>query len=245
MAITPALFTRPAFTPAVSIVTGGASGIGRALIVRLAERGGQVVIADRDAAAASLASGPVLEQCSDMRNAPHRAGEPADEGRFLLHSWLEDVRKSSSALRSLISRAGKGTETSSASASEPSITDHRGPVVRSVGKPRNTVTPEAVDLMRELYESGLPLSKVCAQAGASRATVTRHLRKAGVRLRNQGLDDAELKIATDRYRAGDTLSQIGTALGVSPTTVGTYLRDSGTELRPSRAVAGVPHLLAS
>ncbi|MFK4763102.1 hypothetical protein ACI3KS_19430 [Microbacterium sp. ZW T5_45] len=95
--------------------------------------------------------------------------------------------------------------------------------------------------MRELYESGLPLKKVCERVGASRATVTRHLRKAGVRLRNQGLDDAELKIATARYRAGDTLKQIGKALGVSPTTVGTYLRSSGTELRPSRAVAGVPH----
>jgi len=99
--------------------------------------------------------------------------------------------------------------------------------------------------MRELYESGLPLKKVCAQVGASRATVTRHLRKAGVRLRNQGLDDAELRIATDRYRAGDTLKQIGKALGVSPTTVGTYLRNAGTQLRPSRAVAGVPHSRSS
>ncbi len=99
--------------------------------------------------------------------------------------------------------------------------------------------------MRELYESGLPLKKVCEQVGASRATVTRHLRKAGVQLRNQGLDDAELKIATDRYRGGETLAQIGKALSVSPTTVGTYLRNSGTELRPSRAVAGVPHSRAS
>lgn len=99
--------------------------------------------------------------------------------------------------------------------------------------------------MRELYESGLPLKKVCEQVGASHATVTRHFRKAGVRLRNQGLDGAELKVAKDRYRAGDTLSQIGEPLAVSPTTVGTYLCNSGTELRPSRAVAGVPHLRAS
>jgi len=86
---------------------------------------------------------------------------------------------------------------------------------------------------------------VCEQVGASRATVARHLRKAKVRLHNQGLDDAELKVVTDRYRASDTLSQIGEALAVSSTTVGTYLRNSGTELRPPRAVAGVPHLRAS
>jgi NAD(P)-dependent dehydrogenase (short-subunit alcohol dehydrogenase family) len=40
-------------TPAVSIVTGGASGIGRALAVELAARGGHVVVADVDERAAS------------------------------------------------------------------------------------------------------------------------------------------------------------------------------------------------
>lgn len=53
MATTSALFTRPAFTPAVSIVTGGASGIGRALTRRLVERDGRVIVADRDEAAAT------------------------------------------------------------------------------------------------------------------------------------------------------------------------------------------------
>lgn len=61
MALTPARFTRPAFAPEVSIVAGGAPGIGRAFATSLVQRGGRVIIADRDAAAASLATGPVLE----------------------------------------------------------------------------------------------------------------------------------------------------------------------------------------
>ncbi|MCT1775811.1 SDR family NAD(P)-dependent oxidoreductase [Brachybacterium sp. p3-SID957] len=52
MALTPARFNRPASTPEVSIVTGGASGVGRALATSLVQRGGRVIIADRDAAAA-------------------------------------------------------------------------------------------------------------------------------------------------------------------------------------------------
>jgi NAD(P)-dependent dehydrogenase (short-subunit alcohol dehydrogenase family) len=47
---------RKAFAPQVSIVTGGASGIGRAIAAELAIRGSKVVIADLDVAAAELAA---------------------------------------------------------------------------------------------------------------------------------------------------------------------------------------------
>lgn len=40
------------YAPAVSIVTGGASGIGRALVTELTLRGGRVVVADVDEAGA-------------------------------------------------------------------------------------------------------------------------------------------------------------------------------------------------
>ena len=43
---------RTPFAPRVSLVTGGAAGIGRALAVELGRRGSRVVIADIDAAAA-------------------------------------------------------------------------------------------------------------------------------------------------------------------------------------------------
>lgn len=155
-------------------------------------------------------------------------------------SYLDDVRNSSHALRSLISRASSGIGVDRQVESGASITDERGPVVQSIEKLRNTVTPEMVNQMRELYGSGLSLKNVAKRIGVARETVTHHLRKSGVRLRNQGLDEVGVGIARERYLAGETLSQIGGELCVSATTVGSYLRAAGVELRPSRAVAGVP-----
>jgi NAD(P)-dependent dehydrogenase (short-subunit alcohol dehydrogenase family) len=49
-------FERPSFEPRVSIVTGGASGIGRAIATELVARGSHVVLADLDGAAATRAA---------------------------------------------------------------------------------------------------------------------------------------------------------------------------------------------
>lgn len=65
---TPSLRTTP-FAPRVSIVTGGANGIGRALAEQVVRRGGHVVIADLDGTAAtatatSLTSAAALTSAS-------------------------------------------------------------------------------------------------------------------------------------------------------------------------------------
>lgn len=158
----------------------------------------------------------------------------------MLCAYLDDIRKSSPALKSLISRASSGIGVDRQAGSGSSITDERGPVVQSIEKLRNTGTPEMVNQMRELYASGLSLKNVPKRIGVARETVTHNLRKSGVQLRNQGLDEVGVGIAKKRYLAGETLSQIGGELGVSATTVGSYLRAAGVELRPSRAVAGAP-----
>ena len=52
---------KASFTGKVAIVTGGASGIGRALCLELARRGAEVVIADRDVEGARAVAGEVRE----------------------------------------------------------------------------------------------------------------------------------------------------------------------------------------
>lgn len=97
---------------------------------------------------------------------------------------------------------------------------------------RNSVTLEVVTRMVELYEAGMTIREVGTEVGFNRETVTRHLRKAGAKLRRQGLDAANVERAQELYLGGQTLAQVGEVLGVAPGTVGKYLRDHGVLLRP-------------
>jgi hypothetical protein len=60
----------------------------------------------------------------------------------------------------------------------------------------------------------------------------RHLREAGVAIRNQGLTDEQAQQAVTMYRSGMTQAQIGNRFGVSQKTAGHYLRLLGVEMRP-------------
>ena len=145
---------------------------------------------------------------------------------------LEDVRNSSRALRTLISRASSGVLLESEPPVRRLTSDARGRVAQPVGKVRNSVTPELLARMVELYENGATARDVGKTVGLHRETVMRHLRRAGARLRRQGLDDVQVERARELYLSGQTLAQVGAVLGAGAGTVSRALRTRGVELRP-------------
>ncbi|MFI8631221.1 hypothetical protein ACIGEP_01320 [Microbacterium sp. NPDC077663] len=147
-------------------------------------------------------------------------------------SWLEDVRISSRALRSLISRVKAGELDLSEDRIRTPISDVRGCVIESIGRVRNSLTAEEIGRMVEAYERGATIRVVAAEFGLNRETVMRHLHRSGAKLRHQGLDEAGVAKARELYLSGETLAKVGAALGVAPGTAGRYLRASGVALRP-------------
>lgn len=91
-----------ASTPGVYLVTGAASGIGRAIARRLYERGNQVVIADVDAAAA----GRLCDELSSASAEP--AAVPVELDVTSAQSWSQAVSRAGELgqLRGLVNNAG-------------------------------------------------------------------------------------------------------------------------------------------
>ena len=147
-------------------------------------------------------------------------------------SYLDDVRNSSPALRSLISRASVGISKVRELGVRTPILDSRGRVIESVGKVQTSVTPEVVVRMVGLYGAGLSARQVGLEVGLHREAVMRHLRNSGARIRRQGLDADAVDQARELYLSGKTLAQVGIVLGVAPGTIGRYLRSHGVPLRP-------------
>ena len=54
----------PRFSGTIAVVTGGANGMGCSCVKLLAERGAQVVVADRDVAAANAVAKELEELCA-------------------------------------------------------------------------------------------------------------------------------------------------------------------------------------
>lgn len=89
--------------------------------------------------------------------------------------------------------------------------------------------------MIERYESGATLSELGREFGFHRTTVSRSLKKVGLRLRRSGLDEREVLRAIDLYESGMTLAEAGEALGIAASTVPRALHDRGAVLRPPSA----------
>lgn len=145
---------------------------------------------------------------------------------------LEDVRISSRALKTLISRAKSGIKVDRHPGSTSIVADPRGQVIVSIEKVRNSVSPQMVIDMVAYYEAGASIREVSEACKVHRQTVARHLRSAGAKLRKPGLTDEQAALAVAMYLSGQNLAQVGSQLGVSPGTIGRCLRNRGVKLRP-------------
>jgi DNA-binding transcriptional regulator LsrR (DeoR family) len=93
-------------------------------------------------------------------------------------------------------------------------------------------TSELVARLRADYEAGKAARAIAEEHKVDRATMMRHLRKAGVIIRRQGLSDAQAEQAAAMYRSGMTQAQIAAEFGVSQKTAGRYLHLVEVGIRP-------------
>jgi hypothetical protein len=93
-------------------------------------------------------------------------------------------------------------------------------------------TPELIARLRTEYDAGKPARAIAHEHGVARDALMRHLRNAGVAIRNQGLTEEQAKQAATLYRSGMTQAQVAARFGVSQKTTGRYLRLLGVQMPP-------------
>lgn len=113
------------------------------------------------------------------------------------------------------------------------VSDSRGPVSRAVEKAPTSYTSEFVLLLRQEYESGRAARDIAQEHNLDRAAMMKHLRRSGVRIRNQGLTADQAERATEMYLSGLTLAEVGAHFGVAQGTVRRNLILRGVRFRPA------------
>lgn len=98
-------------------------------------------------------------------------------------------------------------------------------------------TPFPADRLQaivEAYEAGMPLIKIAAEQQIGKERVRKLLAGAGVRIRRQGLDEAQIAYAVRRYVSDErTTRQIAEELGVGHSIVWRALQNAKVEMRPN------------
>lgn len=81
------------------------------------------------------------------------------------------------------------------------------------------------------YQAGQTIYQLAKSYGVNRHTVTRHLRRAGIRLRMDGLSPEQIEQAVDLYAQGWSLAKIAAKFGVTADTVRARLLEQGVRMR--------------
>jgi hypothetical protein len=87
------------------------------------------------------------------------------------------------------------------------------------------------------YQGGATVYQLADRFGINRKTVALHLHRQGVKMRRQGLADAQVSAAAVKYRDGESLDTIGEHLGVDSTTVWRALVKAGVPMRDTHGRA--------
>jgi DNA-directed RNA polymerase specialized sigma24 family protein len=103
--------------------------------------------------------------------------------------------------------------------------------------PRKSVhklTPDEVTTLVERYEAGATVYELAGEFEINRVTVGKHLRRRGVRLRLDGLDEQQVEQALALYVGGWSLARVAEHLGVVANTVRAALLTRGVVMRDTQ-----------
>jgi hypothetical protein len=81
------------------------------------------------------------------------------------------------------------------------------------------------------YLAGATVYELAGRFGIHRVTVSAHLHRQGILIRQRGLDDEDVDHAVHLYAQGWSVARIGTRLGVDGGTAWSALRMRGVRMR--------------
>ena len=93
------------------------------------------------------------------------------------------------------------------------------------------LTDDEVARLVEAYQAGATVYGLAEQFVIHRTTVSLHLKRTGVVLRQRSLREDQVATAASLYQQGWSLARLGEKFDVHPTTVHTALRRAGVPLR--------------
>ena len=135
-------------------------------------------------------------------------------------------------LKTLSLRRSRGFYDHDQRSSEPTVSDSRGRVVRSLGMAQTLLRPEQVDDLVAQYREGTTLVELASLFGVNRRTVASHLTRREVTIRRGRFDPSRIHEAADLYLSGLTLVEVGMKVGAGPQAVRRALASHGVVIRP-------------
>lgn len=135
-------------------------------------------------------------------------------------------------LKTLSLRRSRGLYSHDQRSSEPTVSDSRGRVVRSLGMAQTLLRPEQVDDLVAQYREGATLVELASRFGVNRRTVAMHLTRREVTIRRGRFDPSRIHEAADLYLSGLTLVEVGMKVGSGPQAVQRALASHGVVIRP-------------